>query len=222
MAYDRYVAICKPLRYPQIMNREVCLLLFCATSWILGFVDAAFSHFISLFDFCKSNVINHFSCDLRALFTLSCSSTKTIETVVLIECLLIGMSSFMLTLVSYVRIVSAIFQINSAFGRSKAFSTCTSHLTSVILFYGSMISVYVRPASVSSLEKDKFFAVLYIALIPTLNPLIYSLRNKEVKKAVRTFFTRKTGIISDVTLGPRSSVIPTHSGFIKGRRKAAQ
>ncbi|XP_071985522.1 olfactory receptor 5G9-like [Engystomops pustulosus] len=182
MAYDRYVAICKPLRYSMIMNRNVCFLL-SGASWIVGFIDSIFSFFVSLFDFCKTNAINHFSCDLRALLTLSCSNTDTIERVIFSECLLIGMSSFMLTIISYIYILHSIVKIKSTEGRKKAFSTCTSHITSVTLFYGTMISVYVRPSSVSSLDYDKLFSVLYIALIPTLNPFIYSLQNKEVKKA---------------------------------------
>ncbi|KAM3913973.1 olfactory receptor 5B21-like [Leptodactylus fuscus] len=182
MAYDRYVAICNPLRYPMVMSRSVCFLL-SGASWIVGFIDSIFSLFVSLFDFCKSNAINHFSCDLRALLTLSCSNTDNIERVIFAECLLIGMSSFMLTLISYVYILNTILKIKSTEGRKKAFSTCTSHITAVTLFYGTMISIYVRPASVSSLEYDKYFSVLYIALIPTLNPFIYSLQNKEVKRA---------------------------------------
>ncbi|XP_075697346.1 olfactory receptor 5B21-like [Rhinoderma darwinii] len=182
MAYDRYVAVCKPLHYPMIMSRTVCFLL-SGASWIVGFIDSIFSFSVSFLNFCKSNAINHFSCDLRALLIISCSSTDNIERVIFAECLLIGISSFMLTLISYVYILHTVLKIKSTEGRKKAFSTCTSHITAVTLFYGTMISVYVRPSSVSSLDYDKLFSVLYIAVIPTLNPFIYSLQNKVVTKA---------------------------------------
>ncbi|XP_075144201.1 olfactory receptor 5G9-like [Leptodactylus fuscus] len=192
MAYDRYVAICKPLHYPMIMSRSVCFML-SGASWIVGFIDSIFAMFVSLFNFCKSNIINHFSCDLRSLLTLSCSNTNNIEIVIFVECLLIGTNCCTVTLISYTYIFHTILKIKSTEGRKKAFSTCTSHITAVTLFYGTMISIYVRPASVSSLEYDKFFSVLYIALIPTLNPFIYSLQNKEVKRAFWKLYMKAHG-----------------------------
>ncbi|XP_029435702.1 olfactory receptor 5V1-like [Rhinatrema bivittatum] len=191
MAYDRYVAICNPLRYSMIMKKRICGLL-AAASWILGFLEII-PHTVltSQLSFCGSNIINHFFCDLTALLKLSCSDTFVIETVILLEGLLLGLSPFLLTLSSYVFIISAILKINSTESRRKLFSTCSSHLTVVILFYGSAICMYLRPASMYSMGKDKLFAVLYIAVIPMLNPIIYTLRNKDVKSALLKVISRK-------------------------------
>nr|XP_033780526.1 olfactory receptor 5F1-like [Geotrypetes seraphini] len=185
MAYDRYVAICNPLRYSVIMNKRVCMLL-AAVSWAISFSGSVpYPLMVSQLSFCKSNEINHFFCDLTALLKLSCSETLPVELTVLIESGVFGMSPFILTLTSYVYIISTILRIRSTEGRRKAFSTCSTHLTAVILFYGTVMCTYLRPASMYSLNRDKVFVLLYTAVIPALNPVIYSLKNKQVKDALK-------------------------------------
>nr|XP_033799915.1 olfactory receptor 5V1-like [Geotrypetes seraphini] len=191
MAYDRYVAICKPLRYTIIMNRNVCTIL-AIVSWFIGFLDPV-PHvtLLSQFSFCRSNEINHFFCDVTALMTLSCSGTSLIETINYIEGPLFGFTPFILTIISYVYIISAILKLGSAKERQKAFSTCSSHLTVVLLFYGTSFGVYVKPQSVYSMGLNKLLTVVYITAIPLLNPLIYSLRNKELKGSLWKVKNRK-------------------------------
>nr|XP_033793484.1 olfactory receptor 1019-like [Geotrypetes seraphini] len=184
MAYDRYVAICNPLRYVLIMNRRTCILLAFA-SWILGFLDVI-PHTVlaSQLSFCKGNEINHFFCDFEALIKLSCSDMHKIEILIFSEGVYLVFIPFALTLTSYIYIISSILKIRSAKGSLKAFSTCSSHLTVVILFYGSLICVYMNPTSAYSPDRDKLFSLLYTTLIPMLNPIVYSLRNVEVKTAL--------------------------------------
>ncbi|XP_030050874.1 olfactory receptor 5V1-like [Microcaecilia unicolor] len=187
MAYDRYVAICDPLCYVLIMNKRACALL-ATTSWILGFlVTIPHIVFMSQFSFCESNVINHFFCDIAALMILTCSDLLKIELMIFIEGMLVFITSFGFTLASYISIISTILKIHSAKGRYKAFSTCSSHLTIVTLFYGSLLCVYMRPISTYSSDQGKLFSLMYTTLIPMLNPIIYSLRNEEVKKAFSNF-----------------------------------
>ncbi|XP_030066633.1 olfactory receptor 5V1-like [Microcaecilia unicolor] len=191
MAYDRYVAICKPLHYTIIMNKKVCIILV-LVSWTIGFLDPA-PHvtLISQASFCSSNEINHFFCDMTALMTLSCSGTSVIEHINYIEGPLLCFTPLILTIISYVYIISAILKIQSAKGRQKAFSTCSSHLTVVLLFYGTTIGVYLRPKPAYSMDLNKLVSVVYITAVPLLNPLIYSLRNKELKETLRKT-TRRT------------------------------
>ncbi|XP_029435868.1 olfactory receptor 1L4-like [Rhinatrema bivittatum] len=185
MAYDRYAAICDPLRYSLIMNHRLCLLLAVA-SWIICFllselITASVSHL----SFCASNVIDHFFCELIPLLKLSCSDTATIQSIMFVIVALMAVPAFFVTLTSYSYIISSILRIRSAEGKRKAFSTCSSHLTVVSVFYFSIFFVYLRPTSSYSQEQGKILAMLYAAVTPMLNPLIYSLRNKEVKNAVR-------------------------------------
>ncbi|XP_030066626.1 olfactory receptor 1009-like [Microcaecilia unicolor] len=184
MAYDRYVAICNPLRYTVIMNRKVCINL-AIVSWTIAFLNPV-PHItlISQSSFCSSNEINHFFCDITALMTLMCSGTYVIENINYIEGPLFGLTPFILTITSYVYIISAILKIRSAKGRQKTFSTCSSHLIVVLLFYGTSFGVYMRPKSAYSMDLNKLFTVVYITAIPLLNPLIYSLRNKELKETL--------------------------------------
>ncbi|XP_029435925.1 olfactory receptor 1038-like [Rhinatrema bivittatum] len=191
MAYDRYVAICRPLHYTVMMNKRICILLV-ATSWITGCLDILpMEILISRFSYCGANEINHFFCDPNSMMKLSCSDTHNLEALILIEAVLFALIPFILTLASYTFIIAAILRIHSTQGRLKAFSTCSSHLTVVILFYGTLISIYMRPNSMSSPDSDKFFSLLYTTLIPVLNPIIYTLRNKEVKNALRKVGGRK-------------------------------
>ncbi|XP_030043927.1 olfactory receptor 13F1-like, partial [Microcaecilia unicolor] len=187
MAYDRFAAICKPLHYPLLMNKRNCVLL-AASSWITGFVDMiSVVDFISHYSFCGSNEINHFYCDPNALVKLSCSDTHNFEILLLAEGVFVAITPFLFTLSSYAFIISNILKITSSEGRRKAFSTCSSHLTVVVLFYGTIICIYMRPSSMFSPDQDKMFALLYTVFIPMLNPLIYSMRNKEVKNALKNF-----------------------------------
>ncbi|XP_069057587.1 olfactory receptor 5AR1-like [Pleurodeles waltl] len=184
MAYDRYVAICKPLQYTVIMSKKLCIHL-AMSAWATGFLVAApTSGLISNLLFCGSRKINHLFCDVTPLLTLSCSDTRVTEIVIFLEGVFVGFNCLLLILISYVYIITSIFKISSQTGRSKAFSTCASHLTSVSLYYGVIFCLYMRPTSSYSLDQGKFLSVIYIGVIPMLNPIIYSLRNKEFKRAM--------------------------------------
>ncbi|CAH2322336.1 olfactory receptor 1019-like, partial [Pelobates cultripes] len=181
MSYDRYVAICHSLHYLILMSPKLCARLVFAV-WVLGLLDpVAFMVLIANFSYCHSHHIDHFFCDITPLLKLTCSDTFPVELCIYIYGTVLGVSAFTLTLISYVFIISTILNIQSASGRNKAFSTCTSHITCVIIFYGTMISLYMRPASTYSPQQDKFFALLYIILIPMMNPLLYTLKNKDFK-----------------------------------------
>ncbi|EMP42706.1 Olfactory receptor 8U9 [Chelonia mydas] len=185
MAYDRYVAICNPLLYMVTMSRHLCKQLV-AGVYAVGVVDSMIYMYCTFrLSFCSSNIINHFFCDVLSLLALSCSDTRINEIVMfaLTSCI-IG-SSFVTVLLSYVYIISTILQIRSAEGRHKAFSTCTFHLIAVVLSFGTLLFMYLRPASSYSMDRDKVTSVFYTLMIPMLNPLIYSLRNTEVKDALR-------------------------------------
>ncbi|XP_030042696.1 olfactory receptor 151-like [Microcaecilia unicolor] len=191
MAYDRYVAICHPLRYSVIMNQKRCILMVTGTS-IIGFLEPV-THAVLLsgFSYCGTKEINHFFCDVTALLKLSCTSTSTVEHLSYVLAMLVMFPCFLLTLTSYVYIISAILRIRSSEGRCKAFSTCSSHLMVVILFYVTVAVMYVRPTSTLSMDQNKLCALLYNVLIPLFNPIIYSLKNQQVKEAIRKVFNRK-------------------------------
>eukprot|EP00079_Xenopus_tropicalis_P019119 XP_012808487.1 PREDICTED: olfactory receptor 8H1-like [Xenopus tropicalis] len=179
MAYDRYVAICDPLHYIARMSRKHCAGLITA-AFTVGFVEPVnFIVLVSKLSYCASHLINHFFCDISPLLKLSCSSTFSVELSIYIDGILVVFSSFLPTLISYIFIISAILKIQSSEGRQKAFSTCASHLACVITLYGTAICLYMRPTKSYSLKKDKYFSLLYIALGPVLNPLIYTLKNRE-------------------------------------------
>ncbi|OCT71409.1 hypothetical protein XELAEV_18034389mg [Xenopus laevis] len=184
MAYDRYVAICDPLHYIVRMSRKHCAWLITA-AFTVGFVDP-FGHvvLISKLSYCASHLINHFFCDVSPLLKLSCSSTFSVELLIYIEVLLLVFNSFLLTLTSYIKIISAILKIQSAEGRQKAFSTCASHLSCVLTLYGTVICLYMRPTTNYTLKRDKYFSLLYILLGPVLNPLIYTLKNREFQSSL--------------------------------------
>ncbi|XP_007519584.1 olfactory receptor 5J3-like [Erinaceus europaeus] len=185
MAYDRYVAIANPLLYTVTMNKVICVVLVVGS--LVGGVINSLTHTIGLLklSFCGPNVISHFFCDIPPLLKLSCSDTSLNELLLLIFSGVIALLTFLIVMVSYVFIVAAILRIRSAAGRHKAFSTCASHLTAVTLLYGSVSFSYIQPSSQYSLEQEKVVSVFYTLVIPMLNPLIYSLRNKEVKDAVK-------------------------------------
>ncbi|KAM4637000.1 olfactory receptor 1C1-like [Discoglossus pictus] len=184
MAYDRYLAICHPLHYVLHMNLRRCS-RFSAAVWAIGFLDPVlYPILISNMSFCRTNLIDHFFCDVTPLMKLSCSDTSNVEILTYIEGSLIVFTLFMFTLISYFFIISTILNIRSTEGRRKAFSTCSSHLTCVIIFYGTIMCLYMRPTSNYYPNRDKFFSLLYILLVPMLNPVIYSLKNKDVKHAL--------------------------------------
>ncbi|XP_001103843.3 olfactory receptor 8H1 [Macaca mulatta] len=191
MAYDRYVAICSPLHYPVIMSKSLCLALLTGP-YVIGFMDSFVNViWMSRLHFCDSNVVHHFFCDTSPILALSCMDTYDIEIMI---CILAG-STLMVSLItmsaSYVCILSTILKINSTSGKQKAFSTCTSHLLGVTIFYGTMIFTYLKPRKSYSLGRDQVASVFYTIVIPMLNPLIYSLRNKEVKNAVIRVMQRR-------------------------------
>ncbi|KAL1786519.1 olfactory receptor 8K3-like, partial [Sigmodon hispidus] len=181
MSYDRYVAICNPLLYNVTMSKTIC--------WVLVTVPYLYSVFVSLIvtinifssSFCGYNVIHHFYCDGLPLISLLCSNAHEIEMIILILSAINLISSLLIILVSYFLILRAILRMNSAEGRQKAFSTCGSHLTVVTVFYGTLIFMYVQPKSSHSFNTDKVASIFYTLIIPMLNPLIYSLRNKDME-----------------------------------------
>ncbi|XP_049747663.1 olfactory receptor 1052-like [Elephas maximus indicus] len=185
MAYDRYVAIVNPLIYTVAMTKIVCVVLVIGSC--VGGLMNSLTHTIGLvkLSFCGPNVISHFFCDLPPLLKLSCSDTSMNELLLLIFSGGIAMITFLTVIISYIFIVAAILRIHSTAGRHKAFSTCASHLTAVTLSYGSISFSYIQPSSQYSLEQEKMVSVFYTLVMPMLNPLIYSLRNKEVKDAVK-------------------------------------
>uniref|UniRef100_A0A8C3VNQ9 Olfactory receptor n=1 Tax=Catagonus wagneri TaxID=51154 RepID=A0A8C3VNQ9_9CETA len=191
MAYDRYVAICKPLVYTVTMSPQVCLLLLLGV-YGMG-VFGAVAHMVNLMflTFCADNLVNHFMCDIIPLLELSCSSSYVNLLVVFIV-VAIGIGMSIVTIfISYGFILSSILHISSTEGRSKAFSTCSSHIILVSLFFGSGVFMYLKPPSILPLDQGKVSSVFYTIVVPMLNPLIYSLRNKDVIFALKKTLSRK-------------------------------
>ncbi|XP_006902347.1 PREDICTED: olfactory receptor 8K1-like [Elephantulus edwardii] len=185
MAYDRYVAICKPLLYVLIMAEKVCRLFILIPYLYSTFVSLLLTIKLFKSTFCGSNVIRYFYCDCLPLISLLCSDTRELELIILIFSGCNLLSSLLIILVSYLYILVTTLRMNSAEGRYKAFSTCASHLTVVTVFYGTLLFIYLQPKSIHAYGMDKMASVFYTLVIPMLNPLIYSLRNKEVKDALK-------------------------------------
>ncbi|XP_010827718.1 PREDICTED: olfactory receptor 8D2-like [Bison bison bison] len=185
MAYDRYVAICSPLHYNIIMSHRVCSIMM-GIVYSLGLFGATVHTIcMSMLSFCGSHVISHYFCDILPLLSLSCSSTRVKEILLFIIGGVNTLAPTLAVLISYAFILSSILCIHSIKGRSKAFGTCSSHLMAVVIFFGSITFMYFKPPSSNTMEQEKVSSVFYTTVIPMLNPLIYSLRNKDVKNALR-------------------------------------
>uniref|UniRef100_A0A8D1AVF3 Olfactory receptor n=1 Tax=Sus scrofa TaxID=9823 RepID=A0A8D1AVF3_PIG len=185
MAYDRYVAICNPLHYPLIMKHKMCIQLV-AGSWISGIpVQIGQTFQIFSLPFCGSNLINHFFCDIPPILKLACGDTFVNEMMVFTVAVLFVTVPFLLILVSYGKLISTILKLSSATSRTRAFSTCSSHLMVVVLFFGSGMITYLRPRTSHSAGTDKVLSLFYTIVTPMINPMIYSLRNKDVVRALR-------------------------------------
>ncbi|KAM8971038.1 olfactory receptor 5AL1-like [Sarcophilus harrisii] len=192
MAYDRYVAICNPLLYTVVMSQKTCISMV-ITTYIYGFFVGILQSTVTFhLSFCDSNVINHFYCDDVPLVALACSDTHVKEILLFVIAGFNTLFSLLIVLISYLLILISVLRMNSAKGRQKAFSTCSSHLISITIFYGTIIFMYLQPKSNHSLDTDKIASLFYTVIIPMLNPLIYSLRNKEVKNALQKVI-RKVG-----------------------------
>ncbi|NWT16498.1 O1019 protein, partial [Vireo altiloquus] len=185
MAYDRYVAICRPLLYPVLMSQRICLGIL-AGAYLAGVISSTL-HTVSIFHapFCRSRAIDHFFCDRPPLLALSCSDNHAGEIMVALVVGFNVLSTVAFILASYSSVLAAVLRIRSAVGRRKALSTCASHLASVTLYYGSTILMYLRPVSSHSLEQDKVISLVYSVAVPMLNPFVYSLRNADLRDAMR-------------------------------------
>ncbi|XP_057631010.1 olfactory receptor 1361-like [Chionomys nivalis] len=191
MAYDRYVAICHPLHYTTKMTHQLCALLVFG-SWVVASLNALLHTLLmARLSFCADNTIPHFFCEVTLLLNLSCSDTHLNELIIFFVAGLLMIAPFVCILVSYILIACAILRVSSPRGRWKAFSTCSSHLAVVCLFYGTIISLYFNPSSSRSAGRDMAAAMMYTVVTPMLNPFIYSLRNKDMKGALRKVLTMK-------------------------------
>ncbi|KAM3911212.1 olfactory receptor 2G3-like [Leptodactylus fuscus] len=190
MAYDRYVAICIPLRYRLIMNPAMCVQL-ASTTWISGILNSIIQSLpTSLLPYCGLNMVDRLYCEVQPLLQLSCSDTSLNKMLTTVSASVFGVGFMTFILVTYIFIVLAIIRIPSLAGRLKAFSTCSSHITVVILYYVPLIFMYLRPRSSDSQRLDSFISAMYCMAIPVLNPIIYSLRNKDVKCSIRNLLER--------------------------------
>ncbi|KAM8968655.1 olfactory receptor 5F1-like [Sarcophilus harrisii] len=191
MAYDRYVAICNPLLYPVTMSRTVCLKK-AMGAFTAGFLNSIIhTSYISSLSYCGSNVIHHFFCDSSLILKLSCSDTQMNETIIFICAGINLLGALLIILTSYIYILYSILHLNSIEGKRKAFTTCASHLTAIAIYYGTAIVTYLCPISKYSPIQGKVLSVFYRVIIPMLNPLIYSLRNEDVKRALKNVINRK-------------------------------
>ncbi|XP_001364623.3 olfactory receptor 13A1-like [Monodelphis domestica] len=188
MAYDRYVAICHPLHYTTMMSRMVCIFLAGSVWTISAISSAVHTGLMVQLTFCGPNKIKHFLCEIPTLLLLSCTSTYLNNIMIVIADVYFGVINFGFTMVSYGFIISSILKIRTKEGKKKAFSTCSSHLIVVTIYYTTIIYTYILPGSGSSMDNGKIVAVLYTTISPTLNPLIYTLRNKDFKTAVKKMF----------------------------------
>ena len=196
MAYDRYVAVCDPLRYSVIMHGGLCARL-AVTSWVSGSVNSLVQTSITFqLPMCTNKYIDHISCEILAVVRLACVDTSSNEVAIMVSSIVLLMTPFCLVLLSYIRIVSTILKIQSTEERKKAFCTCASHLTVVVLCYGMTIFTYIQPNPSPSVLQEKLMSLFYAILTPMLNPMIYSLRNKEVMGAWQKLLGQLSGLTS--------------------------
>ncbi|XP_052045513.1 olfactory receptor 1537-like [Apodemus sylvaticus] len=191
MAYDRYVAIGNPLLYNATMSYQICCFLISGVYMFAVFCATVNISFMFRIQFCKLDVINHYFCDLLPLLKLACSNTYINEMLILFFGTLNICVPMLTVITSYIFIITSILHIRSSEGRSKAFSTCSSHMSAVAIFYGSLAFMYLQPTSVNSMDQRKVSSVFYTVVVPMLNPLIYSLRNKDVSVALKKILERK-------------------------------
>ncbi|XP_049747778.1 olfactory receptor 5A1-like [Elephas maximus indicus] len=196
MAYDRYVAIGSPLQYSAIMVPDLCGKMV-AGAYVSGFLSSL-SQTVSCFQlyYCGPNIIQHFFCDLPQIISLSCSNPFIAQMTLLVVAIVVGFGSLFVILLSYGFIAASILKISSGKGCAKAFNTCASHLAAVTLYYGTTLSVYLCPKSNQFMKQDKVLSVFYVIIIPILNPLIYCLRNKEIKEALKRLIKRTAALCS--------------------------
>ncbi|XP_069591755.1 olfactory receptor 1C1-like [Ranitomeya imitator] len=197
MAYDRYVAICNPLHYHHLLNKKICT-MFIFTIWILASLNSILMTIpVSKMSFCNSNIIQHFFCEANTLTQMSCAGKDIFYIIVYFELIFFGLCPFLCSLTSYIKIINVILKIKSRDGKRKAFSTCSSHLAVIILYYATGASMYMIPPSKYSHAMEQIATILCTAVTPILNPLIYSLRNKDVMKGLRKFGGAKLRIIGN-------------------------
>ncbi|XP_073422713.1 olfactory receptor 12D1-like [Dendrobates tinctorius] len=191
MSYDRYVAICNPLRYHVLMGRTSCIQL-ASSCWLIGFIYSLLQTIITFrLPYCNKKQVTHFYCDIKPVIKLACANTKQSELLVSGIFALVAVSTFLLITMSYFYIASHLLKIRSRQERRKAFSTCTSHITVVFLYIGTALCMYLGPTTQNSLEQDRMSAILVTVITPAVNPLIYTLRNKDVKKSFYRVLARK-------------------------------
>ncbi|XP_069814721.1 olfactory receptor 2G3-like [Dendropsophus ebraccatus] len=193
MAYDRYAAICSPLHYTTIMRPVLCIRM-AILSWGGGIANSIFQTILTLqLPFCGPHVINHFICEEPILLELACIDTSLNKLLIFICAIVIAVIPFFLILITYFYIISSIMKISTSSGRGKAFSTCASHVIVVTLFYGTIFSMYLRPGAIHVANQDKMATLFYSVITPMLNPLIYTLRNKDVKESLKETLRKKNG-----------------------------
>ncbi|XP_077311746.1 olfactory receptor 1J21-like [Lithobates pipiens] len=191
MSYDRYIAVCKPLQYPLLMSKNLCISLALA-SWLIPLTNAIINVLsTSLLSYCLTQNVDHFFCNMKELYAITSSDATSRNIFLLSQDVLLASFPFLIIMTSYVFIISTILKIHSSEGRLKAYSSCTSHLTTVILFYGPVIILYGKPESEGSKKLDKLLALLYTAVVPMLNPFVYTLRNQEVLNAIQNLKRRR-------------------------------
>ncbi|KAG8431039.1 hypothetical protein GDO86_019502 [Hymenochirus boettgeri] len=191
ISFDRYLAICNPLRYISIMNHRLCFILN-LTSWLLSLISSVITVTImASLTFCDRNTINHFFCDFFPLLQLSCSDTFLVQMDLIVQSIPLVFFTFLFIVVSYVCIVHSVLKIVSSTGRQKAFSTCSSHLAVVSMFYGTLIGIYVVPPRNQLLTLSKVLSLFYTVVIPLVNPVIYSLKSKDMKSALEKMLVRR-------------------------------
>ncbi|XP_033024653.1 olfactory receptor 6N1-like [Lacerta agilis] len=215
MSYDRYLAICRPLHYTTIMHGKLCFQLMAGACMNSFMGSCTIAYLMAQLSFCGPNVIDHYFCDFTPIEKLSCSDTSLIELVTFVLTFDFTITPFLLTLTSYVYIITTILKIPSAIGRKKAFLTCSSHLTVVCIFYATIIIVYMLPATPTLRDLNKVFSLFYTILTPLINPLIYSLRNKDVHKALRTVCSRWLFFVRSHLNPPLSSIFKTQTKVVR-------